>query len=328
MAFRSKSPARVLEELTALARRYQRLDIRMVDNILDLRYLRDVLPHLRDAGYDMNLFYETKANLKRDQVKLLREAGIRSIQPGIESLSTPILRLMRKGVTAFQNVRLLKWCAEYGLHVEWNLIHGFPGEPLDEYRRMSEVVPSLTHLTPPWLSRLTVDRFSPYHQRPGEFGIDILGPWPWYKYVYSVDDATLMDLAYSFEYRVLDGADPETYIGPLRGELETWRTNHSTGYRALRYRRGPGFLIIRDRRPNLESADYSLDDVEARLYLACENGASAGEALDQLRGDTPTGIDVEDVHQLFDELVALRLLYEEDGHYLALALPSTLPDVI
>ena len=127
---------------------------------------------------------------------------------------------------------------------------------------------------------------------------------------------------------MLDGADPESYIGPLRGELETWRTNHSTGYRTLRYRRGPGFLVIRDRRPNLESADYSLDDVEARLYLACENGASAREALDQLRGDSATGIDVEDVHQLFDELVALRLLYEEDGHYLALALPSTLPDVI
>ena len=328
MAFRSKSPARVLEELVALARRYQRLDIRMVDNILDLRYLRDVMPQLRDAGYDMNLFYETKANLKRDQVRVLREAGIRSIQPGIESLSTPILRLMRKGVTALQNVRLLKWCAEYGVHVEWNLIHGFPGEPPDEYRRMAEVVPSLAHLTPPGLSRLTVDRFSPYHQRPGEFGIEILGPWAWYKYVYCADDATLMDLAYSFEYRLLEGPDPETYIGSLRGQLDTWRTNQSTGYRALRYRRGPGFLVIQDRRPNLESADYSLDDVEARLYLACENGASASEALNQVRADTQSGIDLEDVHQFFDELMGLRLLFEEDGHYLALALPATLPDVV
>ena len=61
------------EELAALARRYQRLDFRIVDNILDLRYLRDVLPRLRDAGYDMSLFYETKANLKRDQVRVLRE---------------------------------------------------------------------------------------------------------------------------------------------------------------------------------------------------------------------------------------------------------------
>ena len=136
-----------------------------------------------------------------------------------------------------------------------------------------------------------------------------------------------MDLAYSFEYRLLEGPDSESYIGSLRGQLDTWRTNQSTGYRALRYRRGPGFLVIQDRRPNLESADYSLDDVEARLYLACENGASASEALNEVRADSQSGIDLEDVHQFFDELMGLRLLFEEDGRYLALALPATLPDV-
>jgi hypothetical protein len=35
------------------------------------------------------------------------------IQPGIESLSSSVLSLMRKGVTALINIRLLKLCAEY-----------------------------------------------------------------------------------------------------------------------------------------------------------------------------------------------------------------------
>lgn len=152
MTFRSKSPERVVDELTTLARRHGRLTFQVVDNILDHRYFREVLPRLRDAGHDLSLFYEVKANLTREQVRLLRSAGVDRVQPGLESLSTPILRLMKKGVTAFQNVRLLKWCAEYVLRVFWNVIYGFPGEPPDEYARMAGVVPSLVHLQPPVLA--------------------------------------------------------------------------------------------------------------------------------------------------------------------------------
>src|SRR6185436_5425806 len=47
MAFRSKSPARVVDELAALAHRHQRLDFTSVDTILDLEYLREVMPRLR-----------------------------------------------------------------------------------------------------------------------------------------------------------------------------------------------------------------------------------------------------------------------------------------
>ena len=326
MPFRSKSPARVLEEVETLARRYQQLDFHIVDNILDLRYLREVMPRLRECGYDLKLFYETKANLGRDQVQLLRSAGVHRIQPGLESLSTPILGLMRKGITAFQNIRLLKWCAEYGISPMWNIVFGFPGEPPDEYARMAEVIPSLTHFSAPALVPLTLDRFSPYHERPGEFGLEIQGPLSWYRHVYALDDAALMDLAYTFEYRHADGRDPETYVAPLRRAIEAWRATRSTSYRTLRFRRGPGFLTIRDRRPNLESADYSFDEAEAQLYLACADGATADSACEKLRAAGTNGIDVDDVEEFLDELVDLRLVYEEAGRYLALALPADLPD--
>ncbi len=328
MAFRSKSPARVVEELTALAQRYRRLDVEVVDNILDLGHLREVLPVLRERGYDLRLFYETKANLRRDQVRLLREAGINRIQPGLESLSTPILRLMRKGVTAFQNIRLLKWCAEYGIRVYWNVIYGFPGEPPEEYARVAELIPSLVHLQPPSCGPVVLHRFSPYHERPREFGLEILGPRWWYPYVYTADAATLNDLAYSFEHRHLDGRDPETYAAPLRRAIQTWRENAATGYRALRYRRGPGFLLIHDRRPGLDPADYSFGEREASLYLACEDGATAAEICAGLRAAGAPDVDVADVEAFLGKLVGLRLVYEESGRYLALALPSNLPEAI
>ena len=244
------------------------------------------------------------------------------LQPGIESLSTPILALMRKGVTAFQNVRLLKWCAEYGIHVFWNVIYGFPGEPPEEYARLADVLPSLTHLAVPELCRLAIHRFSPYHNRPGEFGLEVLGPLPWYRLVYPADDATLADLAYNFEYRHADGRDPETYVAPLRAVIEAWRAGGVAGDRALRYRRGPGFLVVHDRRPNLEPADYSFDEREARLFLACEDGATAAEALAALPETEAADLDLVEVQEFLDGLVASRLMYEEGGRYLALPLPD------
>ena len=57
------------------------------------------------------MFYEVKSNLRKEDVRQLREAGVVAIQPGIESLSDEVLRIMRKGVSALQNIQLLKGCA-------------------------------------------------------------------------------------------------------------------------------------------------------------------------------------------------------------------------
>jgi len=326
MEFRSKSPDRVVEEIMSLAKRYRRLDFQIVDNILDRHYFTDVLPKLRQAGHNISLFYETKANLKREEVQLLKEAGVDTIQPGLETLSTPILKLIRKGVSAFQNVRLLKWCAQYGIHVYWNLIYGIAGEPVEEYARMAELIPSLTHLQPPTMGCIVLDRFSPYQQRPGDFGLELVGPLPHYRFIYPVDQATLADLAYAFEYRHADGRDPEIYVEPVRRAVEVWHANRETAFRSLRYRRGPGFLTVNDRRPNLEKADYSFGEPEALIYLACEDGATPRDAHVALCAAGMTDISLEDVEDFLDELLALRLAFEEDGRYLTLALPVNLPE--
>src|SRR5262249_52378449 len=157
-----KSPERALTELTELVDRYDTRYFDSVDNIIDLRYFRNVLPRLAEMQLEVELFYETKANLRKEQVRLLREAGVVQIQPGIESLNSSVLRLMRKGVSALQNIQLLRWCAEYMVQPFWNLLAGFPGEDPADYARQAELVPLLTHLPPPsGLSLIRLDRFSP-----------------------------------------------------------------------------------------------------------------------------------------------------------------------
>ncbi|MGZ3428145.1 MAG: RiPP maturation radical SAM C-methyltransferase, partial [Polyangia bacterium] len=246
MKFRSKDPEVVVCEIEALARRHQRLDFQLVDNIMDMDYVRSVLPRLRDAGFDLTLFYETKSNLRREHVALLAEAGVDRIQPGIESLSTPILKLMKKGVTAFQNIRLLKWGAEYGVGIYWNIICGFPREPETEYARMAELVPLLTHLDAPEIGTLRVDRFSPYHKDPARYGLELLGPRAHFEHLYAVEPAVLVDLAYTFEYRHVDGRSVEGYSAPLRAAVKIWREQGAAS--SLTWRRGPGFVVVHDRR--------------------------------------------------------------------------------
>ena len=97
MTYRSKSPERVLTDLSELERRYGLRSIQFVDNILDMSFFKTVLPRLAADGGQYSLFYETKANLKREHVELLARAGVRWIQPGIESLDDNLLALIAKG---------------------------------------------------------------------------------------------------------------------------------------------------------------------------------------------------------------------------------------
>ena len=149
MRFRSKSPPRVLDEFAQLARRYRSFRLEAVDNILDIAYLKDLFPVLAATETGYEIFYEVKANLSREQLRLMAQAGVTHIQPGIESLSSNVLLLMRKGVRAIQNVNLLRWSQYYGIHVSWNILWGFPGETQQDYAEQAAVIPDLFHLPPP-----------------------------------------------------------------------------------------------------------------------------------------------------------------------------------
>src|SRR6185369_12967695 len=101
LGFRRKSHQRVLEEIVGLGRTYRSVQLTATDNILDHRYFDNVIPQLgkmrAEGDYDVSIFFEVKSNLKKEQVRALAAAGVRYVQPGIESFSDHILELMDKG---------------------------------------------------------------------------------------------------------------------------------------------------------------------------------------------------------------------------------------
>lgn len=177
IAHRSKPANRVLADLQVLLAAYPSRRICMVDNIMPAEYHRSLVPRLRDLGERATIFYEQKANLSLKQVRDLVYGGVTVIQPGIESLSTSLLKRMRKGVSAAQNIALLRYALACGLSLNWNLLHSLPGDQVEDYRKMIALLPALAHLQPPSsLSSLSVDRFSPYFNEPARFGISNLHP--------------------------------------------------------------------------------------------------------------------------------------------------------
>jgi hypothetical protein len=173
---RSKSSDTVFDELATLSSEYRTNNVFAVDNIMPRPFFNTLLPRLKDLP-NLNLFYEQKSNLTLGNLKALKAAGVNLIQPGIESLSTPLLKLMKKGVAARHHIRLLRDARAVGISLNWNLLYDFPGDRAEYYEEMLKILPHLVHFSPPLrLLKLSLDRFSPYFEAPRAHGITGLRP--------------------------------------------------------------------------------------------------------------------------------------------------------
>lgn len=320
MQFRSKSAERALAELSDLTTRHPGCDVEMTDNILDLAYFKDFVPELARRGANYGIFYETKANLRKEQVRSLRDAGIRMIQPGIESLSDAVLKLMRKGVSALQNIQLLKWCKELGVEPRWNILWGFPGEPAGAYEQMATLAPLLTHLQPPgYFSTIRLDRFSPNFFDAQSLGFADVRPLAAYRFVYrGLAPEAVFNLAYHFDFGYQQPQDVSAYARPLAVALAEWQ--RVAGSSDLFSVDTGDHLIIWDLRPVARRPLTVLSGIDRLVYLGCD----AVTDVRQLAANLAS----RGVHAASDEITSSLapmiddgLVVQDGGRVLALAVP-------
>ncbi|MBM7077200.1 RiPP maturation radical SAM C-methyltransferase [Micromonospora sp. MMS20-R1-14] len=271
MRYRSKHPDSVAGELRHLMDRYGVLDFFAVDNILDLGYLDTALPAVEELRSDHSLFFEVKANMEWADIRRMRRAGVRSVQPGIESLSTEGLRALRKGATAFLNVRFLLGCAEYGVRADWNILTGYPGEAPASILAQIDLVASLSHLVPPHVTLIRFDRFSPYVESPAEYGLTLTKPFPGYRFAYpALSESDLWNIAYHFEGEFTDDPRNVELRRRLAARIRLWRSRH--GEASFTYRLGFASVVLDDRRPGLPPQRVTLNGDAARLFRAVIGG--------------------------------------------------------
>jgi ribosomal peptide maturation radical SAM protein 1 len=320
MSYRSMEPAKALQlfdELFQYAPRCSYFDA--VDNILPKSYLTDVLPRLQTPE-NARLFYEVKADLSTADVATLARAHVFRIQPGIESLVTTTLKLMKKGTTAFQNVALLKNCLVHEIHPDWNLLIGFPKESEEVYKKYLADIPLLVHLPPPsGAFQVRFDRYSPYFVQAEQYGLD-LHPSDFYHFIYPFTEESLRNMAYYFtdhNYSAPYIQAVSGWSGKIKAAIAKWRALwdvESSHLRPqLRWTRSAGTDVVYDTR--------SGNEVEHRL------GEDAVRLLQHLTvpkkiSDLMTHFNHVDVEKEMLTLQQKGLVFEEDKRYLSLVIQN------
>ncbi len=319
MAFRAKKPARVYAELARQKNGYGTGRFLAVDNIIPYEYFRELLPWLRDQNPGISLFYEVKSNLKRSQVELLRDAGVLAIQPGIESLSSHVLHLMRKGVTALQNVQLLRLCEEFGVELAWNLLYGFPGETRKDYEESARTIEAIYHPKPPGaVSPVRLDRFSPHYEQAESFGLAKVRPFSMYRYLYPLPEEGIANLAYFFEYEYSNGYKPQECAKPAIEKARLWKEGRS-GKLVKRYGEKPELTVI-DTRFGRKALHYPFNGIQRELYDFCDeirSHDSVAEFANQ-RAGKKVAIDA-----FLEQMVDSQLMLREERRYLSLAVDAS-----
>ncbi|MBM7077362.1 RiPP maturation radical SAM C-methyltransferase [Micromonospora humida] len=314
--FRSKAPDRIAGEVVELAQRYRVLDLIMVDNILDMKYLNTAIPAMAALDCDLRVHYEIKSNMTRDQLRSLKQANVTYVQPGIESLSSHVLRLMDKGVSAAHNVRMLRDGHDLGLNVTWNILYGFPGETEDDYRRLLGKFATLEHLQPPtgaW--RIALERFSPYFEDPTQ-GFMYRRPAEIYDFIYQVPRDELYDLVYLFDTR------DQGIVGPIEDELKQGVERWAQAYRGgdLSYRVDDrGRVTIEDRRASWPEETIELDDVHSNVYLGMFQVAGRAGIARRL-ADSGHQVTADGLDRMLRWFVDRGLAFEDEERYVAVAL--------
>lgn len=322
MKYRAMSPDRAITQFENLFQQADRCKtFQAVDNILAREYIEKVLP-LIDPPPESTIFYEVKADLSREDLQLLSEKRVRRIQPGIESLATSTLKLMRKGTNAFQNIALLKHCATFEVFPVWNLLVGFPGEGEDVYRKYVDDLPLLIHLPPPnGAFPVRFDRYSPYFTRREEYGLN-LQPFDFYAMTYPFSNESLRNLAYYFvdaneqaEYKVA----LSKWIIDLRDKVNTWHKRWSGAdgmERAeLYFRRSGSRTVIVDSRAG-RVVERELGEFGQRLIDFLETPKRMSNLIDHF-----SEISKDVICETLTSLRSLGLIFQEGDRYINLVLP-------
>jgi ribosomal peptide maturation radical SAM protein 1 len=306
-----------MRELAELASRYRSFRFTAVDNILDLRFHKTLFPGLVTSGCSYDIFFEVKSGLSAERLRELHAVGVRRIQPGIESLSTHVLQLMNKGVSALNNVNLLRWSAQLGLDVSWNVIWGFPGETQADYELQLGWLQRLSHLQPPvGAGRIWLERFSPLFQARCQEDQPIR-PESSLRLAYPAT-VDLQQAAYFFEYDFESAVDPAVWRSTLE-LINNWKSaQEMDAPPSLLHRYAPGFLQIDENRLFHECGTYTFGPPYSELYMALvEKPRPVAQLVELVEGASS-----DDLDRFLRELTDAGLLLQEDGMALALSLPA------
>lgn len=273
--FRSKHPEQMIDELCQFQEKYPDvLNFFATDSIFPHTYFKDFLPKLSESNFHGKIIYETKANLTYEELTLLKKAGICRIMPGIESLSTRLLKMLNKGTNALTNIRLLRNCRELDINVAWLLLVGIPRDRASDYEEQLQLIPVIQHLAPPRITPIRIQRSSPYFREAETWGITEIKPLKAYEYAFP-DSIDITNMAYYFVARYpSESRERPGILAPLKRQLDRWLEKwlkEDVPELSIHQTAGDKWMI-KDTRDFAKAPKQELGDDDYNLLKQCREG--------------------------------------------------------
>lgn len=249
--YRFKSAEKVLSDLESLEKDYPQATTYFATDLnCPFSYFTDLFPKIAASRFSREICYWVKSNLSFSQLLVMKHAGVKKIGPGVESLSTRLLRLLNKGSQASDNIRMLRDCRDLDIDVMWNLLVGIPGDRSEDYADLSRLIPLMQHLAPPAMMPVSIQRFSPYFENKDAHGVTGVRPFIGYERAFP-DTFDRTRIAYFFTARFpSESRDRPEILDPVICQLRRWHERwHKLPAPSLKIRQlDDGHWLVEDSR--------------------------------------------------------------------------------
>jgi ribosomal peptide maturation radical SAM protein 1 len=319
--WRTKSQAKLSREIASLTTTYEIPRLKFTDSVLGHREGAQLASSLSTSHRDYRFTIELRASVEPMELVLLRDAGCASVQIGIEGLCSGYLKRMNKGTSTIQNLSVMRTAFELGIGQFGNLLIGFPGGTEQEVMETCKNIRDYAIAYEPlFVSPFVVDAGSAVALAPEGFGADGI------QHAKALRDVLPAELASNLAVPWLELVTREKTVdwAPVFEECKKWHDLHlrvqkERGYfddiaKPLFYFDGIEFLEIIDRRNGFRA--ITLNAAYREVYLFCMNIRTQRRIVERFCRDPRDDLVIG---EMLAALLAEKLLFEEEGKYLALA---------
>jgi ribosomal peptide maturation radical SAM protein 1 len=313
--YREKSVDRIFNEVRSQVTKYQCHSIKFVDNLQRIKDLDKLMLGLKNLKIDLNIFLEIRAGrLKKEDYRLMKSAGVKILQLGIEAFGNRMLEKMNKGVTTIENIAALKYCQEFGIFPFYNIIINYPNESDLDLQETAENVKFLKNFIPPSsIITMQLHYKSPVYNNPNHFNIK--------------EKSIPKKASWFFPKEVLQTLIPlqcrYTPTTNLKNKKSSWREIfrewRQTGEKRistplLYYQDSTDFLTITD---NLSgnSSKFILKGIEREVYLFCDSIQTKANILKYF-----PNLLSDHLEEIIKRWVANLWMFREEDKFLSLAI--------
>jgi radical SAM superfamily enzyme YgiQ (UPF0313 family) len=318
--YRKKESRQVVKEIDGLTSRYQVLSVAFMDNVLPQTKTDHLFNGLKLLEKDIKLFSEIRPSTPLEKLRKMHAAGVVDVQVGIEALSSGLLKKMNKGVSAIQNLEIMRNCEALGIRNEANLILHFPGSDETDVAQTLHAIDYAMAFQPLKPVRFWLGLGSPVWRNYKSFQIQSMHNHPNYQVLFPEEISKQCRFIVQ-SYRG-DRLQQKKIWKPVARKIHQWEKQYAALHKdpfagpVIGYRDGKSFLMIHHRRYRCETIQHRLTGVSRKIYLFCQKNCT----LRQIRSAFPE-IAEDRLVSFLRMMKAKYLMFEDGGKYLSLAVP-------